>query len=208
MRSCSRSSRCCQNSNRLGVKSVATPVRWSRNVTTRGTLVERAHTFVEFLSTRDHVTLSTRVRAELTAARASREVRVGFARRSSCRPHPRCESGDRVTRSTRESTAKGLTASSPTLSRFVVREPTDGVIVDVTKQHHPRTRPSLERRRRDRNRVALGHLVLRLVEPSSELHERIRVAVRDLQRPPPFAHRTSANCQFGGAERSKELGPS
>ncbi len=68
-----------------------------------------------------------------------------------------------------------------TFARFVVRVPTDGGVIDVTKQHHPRAGLAVARRGRHRDGVAIEHLALGLVEPTSELDE----GIRDRSRPVP-----------------------
>jgi hypothetical protein len=110
----------------------AAPELRSGNLTAGELGVELAHALFEFSSTRDHAALGTGVRAELTAAPTSREVGVGLA-------HGHLLDGALHTNlstawfAVPEDRSEGILRELSTLSRFVVREPTDGVIINVTK---------------------------------------------------------------------------
>ncbi len=188
-------------------EAMAAPEFGSRYVATFELFIERAHSFFEFIATDNHAALCAGVRTELTAARASREVDVGFGRRHFLNgPFDANLSTEWL--AVPEDRGERVLLEFESLSRFVVRVPADRSVINVTKKNHPRTRLAVGCRRRDRHAVAFNHYALRVVEPTAELDERIRIAVRKFQRSPRNAHETSANCQFGVAERSNELGPS
>jgi len=115
------------------------------------------------------------VRAELTATCPGCEVGIGFgAVIFSTAPPYDCR---RVARSTRGPRRRILDQFAAFLG-FVVGEPTDRVIVDVTKQDHSVLGfPSVSTS--PRNRVALEHLALGLSN-QRRLDERIGVAVLEL----------------------------
>ncbi len=62
-------------------EAIAAPELGSRYVATYELFVERAHSLFEFFATDNQSALRAGVRAELTAARAGREIIVGFGRR-------------------------------------------------------------------------------------------------------------------------------
>ena len=157
-------------------EAIAAPEFGARYVATFELFVERANSFFEFFATRDHAALRAGVRSELTAARASREVGVGSDRRHFLNgPFDANLSTEWL--AVPEDRGVRVLLEFATLSRFVVRVPADRSVVNVTKQDHPRTRLPVGCRRRHRHRVAFEHYALRVVEPTAELDERIRIAV-------------------------------
>ena len=59
----------------------------------------------------------------------------------------------------------------------------------------------------ERYRLGLDHFAARVLEPAIELDEGVRVSGGNVEGNPPLAHETSANCQFGRAERLSGLDP-
>src|ERR1039458_2715752 len=112
-------------------EAIAAPEFGSRYVATFELFVERANSFFEFFATDNHAALRAGVRTELTAARASSEVGVGFGRRDFfLEPFVATLSTEWL--AVPEDRGVRVLLEFASLSRFVVRVPADRSVVNVT----------------------------------------------------------------------------
>ena len=139
-RSCRRNRAPYQNSMRSGRTTIAAPVRRTRHRDAFEALLELGDARFERAAIRQRLRLQRRPRADLAAARARREIRVGFGRRTAFDTSPStrtctCSREQLPVEAQRNLRMRGELRA---LGAFVVREEAEAVRIDALQQHDAR----------------------------------------------------------------------